>query len=134
MAELWKLAQDCNFGDSLTVMLRDILVCRINDDSIQRKLLLEDGLTFETALKKAQTMEATNKDIKELNSARESVWWSRGAEDFVNEMADVRVRPLMRQRKCYRCGGTSHLANGCRFAEEQCHNCGKKGHIKRACR
>ncbi len=47
VAELRKLAQDCNFGDTLTVMLRDRLVCGVNDDSIQRRLLAEDGLTFE---------------------------------------------------------------------------------------
>ena len=71
VAELRKLAQDCNFGDTLTVMLRDRLVCGINEDSIQRRLLSEDGLTFESALKKAQAMEAANKDIKELHSMRE---------------------------------------------------------------
>ncbi len=37
-------------------MLRDRLVCGVNDDSIQRRLLTEDGLTFETALKKAQAI------------------------------------------------------------------------------
>lgn len=50
LAELRKLAQDCNFGDSLMMMLRDRLVCGINDDRIQRRLLWEDRLTFERAL------------------------------------------------------------------------------------
>ena len=56
VAELRRLAQDCNFGDTLTVMLRDCLVCGINEDSIQRRLLSEDVRTFDTALKKAQAM------------------------------------------------------------------------------
>lgn len=63
VAELRKLAQDCNYGESLTVMLRDRLVCGINDDRIQRRLLSDDGLTFDKALKFAQAMEAANRDI-----------------------------------------------------------------------
>ncbi|KAI7806716.1 hypothetical protein IRJ41_010699 [Triplophysa rosa] len=67
VAELRKLAQDCNFGDTLTVMLRDRLVCGVNDDGIQRRLLAEDGLTFETALRKAQAIEAANKDMADMH-------------------------------------------------------------------
>ena len=38
VSELRTLAQTCNFGDSLGDMLRDQLVCGINDDYIQRHL------------------------------------------------------------------------------------------------
>ena len=77
MAELRKLAQDCNFGDSLTVMLRDQLVCGINDDNIQRRLLSEDTLTFDKALKFAQ--EVANRGIQDLQGAREHAKWNRAS-------------------------------------------------------
>lgn len=35
-AVLWKLAQDCNYGDKLAEMLRDRLVCGIGGDCMQR--------------------------------------------------------------------------------------------------
>ena len=38
VSELRTLAQTCNFGDFLGDMLRDQLVCGINDDYIQRRL------------------------------------------------------------------------------------------------
>ncbi|XP_036071205.1 uncharacterized protein LOC118597883 [Oryzias melastigma] len=69
VAELRKLAQDCNFGNTLTVMLRDRLVCGINEDRIQRKLLSEDGLTFDRAFKMAVAMEAASRDMEDLRSS-----------------------------------------------------------------
>ncbi len=51
VAVLRKLAHDCNYGEKLTEMLRVRLVCGINDDRIQRRLLTEMDLTFEKALK-----------------------------------------------------------------------------------
>lgn len=62
VAELRKLAQDCNYGETLPQMLRDRLVCGINDDRIQRRLLSEINLTFESALSLAQAMESANKN------------------------------------------------------------------------
>ena len=41
VAELRALAQTCNFGDTLKVMLRDRLVCGMDKDFIQRRLLAE---------------------------------------------------------------------------------------------
>lgn len=133
VAELRKLAQDCNFEDTLKVMLRDRLVCGINDDRIQRRLLAEDGLTFETALKHAQAMEATKKDIQDLNSKKENAKWNQAAGS-VCKMTDTHTKGQSGNGKCYKCGGTNHLAKECRFAGEKCHNCGKVGHIKRAFR
>ena len=47
MAELRRLAEHCNYGDTLDKMLRDRLVWGINDAGIQRKLLQEnDPLTL----------------------------------------------------------------------------------------
>ncbi len=69
VAVLRKLAHDCNYGEKLTEMLRDRLVCGINDDRIQRRLLAETDLTFEKALKIAQAMETANKDVRDLQAS-----------------------------------------------------------------
>ena len=66
VSELRGLAQFCNFGESLETMLRDRLVCGINDESIQRRLLAEATLTFKKALELAQGMEAAAKDVREM--------------------------------------------------------------------
>ena len=41
MVELLAIAEHCNFGPSLDSMIRDRLVCGINDDAKQKRLLAE---------------------------------------------------------------------------------------------
>lgn len=128
VAVLRKLAHDCNYGDKLTEMLRDRLVCGINDDRIQRRLLSEADLTFEKALKIAQAMETANKDVKDLQAQRLEM----SVPMRMNKVSLKQGEGLM--RSCYRCGSLQHLANECKFASEKCHKCGKQGHIRRVCR
>ena len=47
VADLRCLAAHCRFGDTLETMLRDRIVCGINNSSIQKKLFCETDLTFE---------------------------------------------------------------------------------------
>jgi len=44
VAELRNLSEHCDFGDQLEKMLRDQLVCGLNDEWIQRRLLAESQL------------------------------------------------------------------------------------------
>ena len=44
VAELRNLSEYCEFGDLLEKMLRDRLVCAVNDECIQRRLLAESQL------------------------------------------------------------------------------------------
>ena len=50
-SELRALAQYCNFGETLETMLRDRLVCGINNEKIQNRLLSETELTYQKALR-----------------------------------------------------------------------------------
>ena len=50
VAELRSLAEICIFGCSLEDMIRDRLVCGINDETIQRKLVAEPDLTYTKSL------------------------------------------------------------------------------------
>ena len=66
VAELCALAKFCNFGSSLKAMLRDQIVCGINDSAIQRRLLVEVPLSLEKALQLVQGMETAAHNVKEL--------------------------------------------------------------------
>ena len=71
VAELRRLSEHCGFGDVLQDMLRDRLVCGINDGHIQRRLLAEPELTYKKAFDIAQAVESAERNAKDLQAPRE---------------------------------------------------------------
>ena len=62
-----------------------------------------------------------------------------GAQELMRESQDRlavhRVgTPMTAASNCYRCGGTDHRSDSCRFKRSICRNCGKLSHIQKACR
>jgi len=68
VSELRALAQYCNFRDTLDVMLRDRIICSINEQQIQKKLLAEKALTFDKAMKIALAVESVTKGARDIIS------------------------------------------------------------------
>ena len=99
--------------DTLEAMLRDCLVCGVNDDRIQRRLIAEPELTFGKALQLA-----TSRDFQTIH--------------FNTGKPPRRTQPETNKYSCIRCGG-HHLATFCRFQNVECRACKKKGHLARMC-
>ena len=102
-------------------MLRDRIVCGIEDAKIQRRLLAEPELTFDKAFELALASESADKNAKDLQPA-----------------AKVTLEPVHRlQRKqplpCHHCGG-KHKSVDCRHKAAECHNCVKRGHLAHVCK
>lgn len=125
IAELRRLSENCNFGETLTTRLRDQLVCGLRDEQLQRNLITDHSLTLDTALSKAQATEAATGQVNEIRMFKNKTI------DVVNNIRDQDNRQL--KIICFRCGGP-HKADKCRFIEVDCNNCGKKGHIQRVCK
>ncbi|KAL6480987.1 hypothetical protein MHYP_G00090670 [Metynnis hypsauchen] len=135
VAELRKLALHCDYKDALSEMLRDRLVCGVNDDRMQRRLLSETKLTFDKALELCQAIESASKDVREMQG-KLSEDTALHAHLPKEQVGVHKVSADKTERKfpsCYRCKG-QHSAAECKFATELCHNCGKRGHIQKACR
>ena len=123
VAELRRLATNCEFGAYLEEALRDRFVCGLKNEGTQKWLLSEADLTFQKALEIAQGMEAAAKNAKELQSQT-----APGVVPFEEVVHNIT------SRNCYRCGRANHMPAQCPFKEAKCHNCGKTGHIRRTCR
>ena len=74
IAALRELAMNCNFGskERLEEMLRDRLVCGVNHQGIQRKLLSEGDISYTDALALDQSIESAEDDAKKLGGSATS--------------------------------------------------------------
>ncbi len=126
VARLCQLSEHCDYGASLNDILRDRLVCGIEDERLQRRLLAESTLTFQKAFQTAQASQSAEANANALSTAQVHVAWIPDrCEPRRDEGRDV--------TPCYRCGNR-HAATSCRFRDATCNHCGRKGHIMRACR
>ncbi len=126
VAALRQLTEFCAFGVTLDDMLRDRLVCGINDDRILRRLLSETELTFKKALQISTSMETADKHTADL----------RKSDPAVNQVKSHRSGNKASgasQTLCFRCGG-KHNAGTCFYKEAECYACGQTGHISSKCR
>ena len=138
VASLRQLAEHCGYGESLHEMLRDRLVCGVNHDGIQRKLLAEKNLTYDKAYELAVAVEAAERDTKDLKLGNAPPSFSEGVHystqpGSTSLKEKTRSYPKKATPSCYRCGG-EHLATVCRYRETICRYCKKKGHLERVCR
>ena len=117
IAELHKLAMNCEFGDYLKEALRDRFVCRLHSEATQKQLLTKVDLTFKRAVEVGKGIKIADKKSQQLKQAE-----------------PVEVNNSKPAQPCYRCGKEGHSPSACHFKDATCHNCNKKGHIAKACR
>ena len=131
VAELRSLSEYCNFGAMLNDMLRDRLVCGVNDGAIQKTLLAQVALTYEKAAELALNAEAATQSMRELGLRSESGSFSRPTPQVVHktDATDAAMGASQGSPTCYRCGFRGHTADKCRVNS---HQCGKRGHLRRA--
>ncbi|XP_021378372.1 uncharacterized protein K02A2.6-like [Mizuhopecten yessoensis] len=147
IAALRNLSEHCNFGGTLETMIRDRLVCGINEDRIQRRLLSEGELTFTKSYEIAISMETAAKNVIDLQ--QDTTPAGAGKIHKVSQLKRGQQRPKSQQqtqghraqapnnqgnlqKPCFRCGG-KHKPQNCKFKDSECFYCRKKGHIIEKC-
>ena len=124
VAELRKLTEYCEYRDSLKDMLRDRLVCDINHERTQQRLLSKGStLALEKALDIALSLESA---ISKTAVIQGEYMYSK-TETPILKVNNNEVK------KCYRCD-RNHLAKSCPFIDKECFYCHNKGHASKVCR
>ena len=127
---LRRLAADCNFGTFLQRALRDQFVSGILDENTKKKLLSEDSLAFEDAMKVSIADEAarretqifqknsihvmkytSNRNDKNEIKRKNTKHFSSGHQQTLSKQTKVKKSNY----KCFSCGGIGHMRKDCRF-------------------
>ena len=105
VAALRKLGEHCVYVDSLNEMIRDHLVCGVNNDTIQPRLLAEKELTFERAFEIAQSIEEPEKKSKIIkngsNGKQETLHYSETGFTHKDRNPDKECK---KNPTCFQCG------------------------------
>lgn len=69
LMEIKRLVRTCEFGDKENEMLRDRIVMGINEQRLQTRLLETANLSYDTAVEKCRTNEATKEQTTTMNKS-----------------------------------------------------------------
>ncbi len=95
LSKLRSIAEFCNFGELLDDMLTDCIVCRINDDKMQHRLLAESCLILKRAIEIAYSLETVAQNVYGTLQPT-----GNSGNEAVHKVATARV--------CFRCAKTNH--------------------------
>uniref|UniRef100_A0AAV2MBL7 Polyprotein n=1 Tax=Knipowitschia caucasica TaxID=637954 RepID=A0AAV2MBL7_KNICA len=134
-------AKSCNFGPLQDELIRDRLVCGINDDNLRKIMLRDSELTLAKAISVCQIYEQTEQHTRVLSSPHtptsvDSLQYKCGRKQRFEPRQRAQTgrngQPIV---NCNNCGG-SHDAKreSCPAFGQQCHACKKWNHYKKCCR
>ncbi|XP_070379702.1 uncharacterized protein [Dermacentor albipictus] len=125
-----RIADNCNFGDSLSRLLRDRIVCGVRSKAVQKQLLSKKELTLEEAESIAIAAETAEKDARTMSVDVPPVLKVEAHRKLPSRSSTESAGRL----ECGRCGSFRHDSNSCRWAKALCYSCGQRGHLAKMCR
>jgi plasmid maintenance system killer protein len=120
-------AMSCEFGVLKDSLIRDRIVCGIQDKQTRRQLLKEPNLTLSQAIDICRASETTKSQLKFFDSE---------PPDTIPYTEDHEINVMKRREytACSKCGKDHLPHQRCPAAGAQCHKCGKMNHFARVCR
>lgn len=111
VAGLRNLSEHCNFGESLEDKHRDRLVCGINNQQIQKRLLVEPNLKYQKAVELALAKESASRSVGDLHTTKTNANSARSTEN-INKVMHGRQSSSSKSKQEYcRCGGDTNIGS-----------------------
>ena len=157
ISELYRLAENCKYGDIKDELICDRLVVGISDKKVSQQLQTDPKLTLEKAKvtirqkaavqeqgrelaaerKRGESLESLEKTISELQTSLDELRYSKQKQSRRNRGNGRRPGPGSNHKTpgtCSRCGYGEHSSSeSCPAANATCHRCGKAGHFSSKC-
>ena len=137
VSTLRQLASSCDFGDLKDDLIRDRVVCGIQDNSVRKRLLQEPKLTLQNAIEKCRASESAKKQLKvmggaEVNAVSSNARKSRGQyKPKQNKFTSGKPKFI---KECKFCGlGHERKKEKCSAYGHRCTKCKKFNHFEKLC-
>ena len=138
---LKRAAQPCEFGTHLDRAMKDQFIPGLSSQSIKRKILScpdREIDKFSKVFKIAHTEYIAATHAEELTRPASRAddndeTTTIGAHKLIPDVAKSKCAPSepAKQRSCYCCGSSDHLADKCYHKSSTCPYCQKEGHLER---
>ena len=133
---LRKLCETCEFGTLKNSLTKDRIVLGVNNTKTRERLLRVPDLTLEKALDVVRSAEATEIQMKELDSDSSVHGIGKDKNKSTRKKTssdDEEKRPPSKTFNCWNCG-TRHGSRECPAYGKTCNNCQKRNHFQSVCR
>ena len=131
--DLYRLADNCNYGALRDDLIRDRIVVGALDDSLSDRLQSKGTLILTQAVQMSRQAEsrAQNRDIVRGDNKSVQV-------EFVNPGKSGNKKPLSKENSkptpsCGWCGYERNSCQACLAKDATCNKCKKKGHFQTVC-
>lgn len=133
VSNLRQLASSCNFGELKDDLIRDRIVCGIQDNSVRKQLLQQPELTLQKAIEKCRASESAKKQIKAMGGAEVNAvsTKSRSGKQRPNKFTQGKPRFI---KQCKFCGlGHERKKEKCSAYGHRCSKCKRFNHFEKYC-
>ena len=134
LTDLEDLVSRCSFQameNPAEQLLRDRIVCGIQDDGLRKQLLSRTDLSLAECIDLCRATEASTQQVREMAGDDKVHAVKKNSQ---SERSKVSSRK-QKETKCENCGWYHGSSSGeCRAADKLCLRCGEVGHYKRMCR
>ena len=141
VTELKLIAKNCKFGSLEDELIPDRLVYGTNSERVKERLLREEELTLNKALKICRADEQSNKQLKVMNAEGEVHAINQLPKEKEQFKTNAKRKNTAKRddkqhqstNNCKYCG-KSHASKQCPAFGKKCYNCGKNNHFSKVCR
>ena len=129
LVDLKNKARTCEFGILENSLIRDRIICGLDDKTIRERLLRDNTLTLAKTMQHVRASETSKQHVNDLNASKYSTDYVSQTQSKQKSIDDQKSD--VRSKVCYYCG-TNH-GRLCPAYGQKCSSCGRMNHFARVC-